>query len=224
MAERFNALEARFAATSVDDVRHEAVLQALGDDLAGRRVLDLGCGKGGLSRLLRDRGAEVVAFDIASAMLSQADSRLMRVKGNARSLPLRSGVFDAVAIVEALQHVLRIDDVLAEAARVLKPGGTLIVIDKNAAGLNAQRPWLPAVWVKRIDQWRGLWMYRPGDLASERWFFPSRMAARIKSAGFADIRVEHLLSPKEAERAVFRAIPRTRLLAMWSGRSAARTR
>src|SRR5262249_37374499 len=103
--------------------------------LTGRRVLDLGCGKGRFARALARDGAWVVGLDRSAAMLAaRAASGLERVKGSARRLPLASAAFDAVVAVEVFEHIPRAaaDEVRAEPPRVRRPGGTLAIIDKNA--------------------------------------------------------------------------------------------
>ena len=55
---------------------------------------------------------------------------------------------------------------------MLRPSGFLLIIDKNIASLSAQRPWIPSIAVKRIDEYRGRWMYPAGGPVRERWFWP----------------------------------------------------
>jgi SAM-dependent methyltransferase len=107
--------------------------------------------------------------------------------------------------------------VIDELRRVLKPGGRLVIVDKNASALNAHRPWLPALVVKWIDERRGLWMYPSGGQVRERWFRPSSLALRL-ARDFDSVRVDFLLRPEEAGSWVFRKWPRTRLMTLWSAR------
>ena len=214
---RFDQLEGRFKdAVDATDVRLCALRTALGP-LAGLRVLDLGCGKGRFARRLADEGALVVGLDLSSAMLASA-SGLARVRASARRLPLASDAFDAVVAVEVFEHLPALGAVLAEARRVLRPGGALAVIDKNAGALNVERPWLPAVVVKAIDERRGRWMYPHGGPVRERWFWPDALSARLRRAGFSHVGVSFLLGVSESRRTIFRAVPRTRLLALWTAR------
>lgn len=213
----FDRLEGRFKhAVDHDDVRLRALRDALGP-LTGQRVLDLGCGKGRFGRRLAEAGAEVVGLDLSAAMLAQAQG-LERVRASARRLPLADGSFDAVIAVEVFEHLPALREVLAETRRVLRPGGVLAVIDKNAGALNAQRPWLPALVVKAVDERRGRWMYPHDGPVRERWFWPAALSTWLCAARFDDVRVSFLLSPGEAAGLVFRAVPRTRLLALWTGR------
>jgi ubiquinone/menaquinone biosynthesis C-methylase UbiE len=219
VASRFDAVADRFRAdVSAEDYRFLASLSAIGD-VNGLRVLDLGCGKGRFARHLRDLGAEVVGLDPSSGMLSHAEG-LDRVKGSATRLPFASGRFDAAIAIEVFEHLPpgRIDAALAEVARVLAPGGKIAILDKNILALDANRPWLPKLAVKWIDERRGRWMYPTGGPVRERWFHPTGFANRMR-ATFESVAVEHPLSPEESRRAVFRRIPIARLMTLWTARA-----
>lgn len=216
---RFDALHWRFKSTvEPEDYRLQGVLDAIGP-VKGLRVLDLGCGKGRFARALQARGAEVAGIDVSTAMLAEADG-IERVRGSVRSLPFRSESFDAVVAVEVFEHLepSTWEATIAEARRVLAPGGTLAVVDKSLASFNAQRPWMPSAVVKMIDERRGRWMYPCDGPARERWFWPSRLRKELLKA-FDDVRVVHLLSPAEGRRMLFRRVPAARLMALWVARA-----
>jgi SAM-dependent methyltransferase len=95
------------------------------------RVLDLGAGNGWMARRLAG-SFRVTALDAdGSAMGLGAlhDARVTRVVGDLEALPLRSGSFDTVIAAAALHYAVDVSAALAEAARVLRPGGLLIVAD-----------------------------------------------------------------------------------------------
>jgi SAM-dependent methyltransferase len=216
VAARFDESEARFKAeVAPEDVRLLAVLDSLGP-LQGRRVLDLGCGKGRFAAHLARAGAEVVGLDLSASMLAHA-SGLDRVRASAKRLPFADGTFDAVVAIEVIEHVGAVGLVLDEARRVLKAGGRLAIVDKNVGALDANRPWLPSLVLKRIDERRGLWMYPSGGPVVERWFRPGGLKKRLRR-DFEAVRVAYLLRPEEAGWLVFRAVPAARLMVLWSAR------
>jgi len=218
VAAQFDRQRQRFKrSVALDDVRLNALLNRLAP-LNGRRVLDLGCGKGRFARPLAEAGAEVIGLDVSAGMLAEAEG-IPCVRGSARRLPFAAGSFDVVVAVEVFEHLESIDPVLSEVRRVLRPGGSLAIVDKNAGAMNADRPWLPSLVVKAIDQKRGLWMYPSGSPVRERWFWPGRFRSRL-GRWFEDVQVDHLLSPQEAERRLFRQVPRARLLTLWTARVA----
>lgn len=107
----------------------DVVAEACPVPLAGARVLDLGAGTGSATRAAQRRGAEVVAVDIAMGMLNtDAPSRPPAVVGDARALPFAAGSFDAVLAAFCLNHLLAPAVGVREAARILRPGGGLVVV------------------------------------------------------------------------------------------------
>ncbi|MFC8172652.1 methyltransferase domain-containing protein [Streptomyces sp. NPDC057325] len=101
-----------------------------------RTPLDLACGTGLVTERLVRPGLRVYGADAAHAMLRVAAGRVpgRAVRADARSLPLPDASLDAVCAVWLLRLVPFAADIVAEAARVLRPGGVLITtVDKDAA-------------------------------------------------------------------------------------------
>jgi 2-polyprenyl-6-hydroxyphenyl methylase/3-demethylubiquinone-9 3-methyltransferase len=102
-------------------------------DWAGKRVLDLGCAGGFMAEALADRGAQVTGIDPAEKAIAAARAHA-RAAGHAigydvgvgEALPYDRAGFDAVVCVDVLEHVSDLDRVLAEVARVLRPGGLFL--------------------------------------------------------------------------------------------------
>lgn len=96
---------------------------------AGPRILDLGCGEGGSVDLFRARrpDAEWTGLDLADspevARRSRHDARFLAFDGV--RIPLADGAVDAILCRQVLEHAERPRELLAEAARVLRPGGLL---------------------------------------------------------------------------------------------------
>jgi ubiquinone/menaquinone biosynthesis C-methylase UbiE len=105
---------------------------ALAGDVAGRRILDAGCGAGPLFAALRDRGAIVTGIDKSAGMLEQARQRLgdgadLQVAELGSPLPFPDGTFDDVTASLVLHYLENWGLALAELRRILKSGGRLIV-------------------------------------------------------------------------------------------------
>jgi GT2 family glycosyltransferase/2-polyprenyl-3-methyl-5-hydroxy-6-metoxy-1,4-benzoquinol methylase len=102
----------------------------------GADVLDLGCGVGYGTRMLARAARRVVGVDVSPEALAHAGrayggERMAFLGADARRLPLAGRSFDLVVCLEMLEHVREQDAVLAEAARVLRPGGRLVVSTPN---------------------------------------------------------------------------------------------
>ncbi|CAM5466937.1 2-methoxy-6-polyprenyl-1,4-benzoquinol methylase, mitochondrial [Streptomyces glaucescens] len=104
---------------------------ALAGDVAGRRILDAGCGSGPLSAALRERGAVVTGIDTSAGMVALARQRLgddvaLHVADLRDPLPFDDGAFDDVVASLVLHYLEDWELPLAELRRVLRPGGRLI--------------------------------------------------------------------------------------------------
>ncbi|OIJ85159.1 methyltransferase [Streptomyces sp. MUSC 14] len=104
---------------------------ALAGDVAGRRILDAGCGSGPLSAALHDRGAVVTGIDASASMLTLARRRLgddvaLHLADLSGHLPFDDGAFDDVVASLVLHYLQDWVPTLAEIQRVLRPGGRLI--------------------------------------------------------------------------------------------------
>ncbi|MEO3790945.1 class I SAM-dependent methyltransferase [Nonomuraea sp. B10E15] len=104
----------------------------LAGDVAGRRILDAGCGSGPLSAALRDRGAVVTGFDSSAKMLELARRRLgddadLHLADLGEPLPFPDAAFDDVVASLVLHYLEDWTAPLAELRRVLAPGGRLLV-------------------------------------------------------------------------------------------------
>ncbi|MCD6497076.1 MAG: class I SAM-dependent methyltransferase [Deltaproteobacteria bacterium] len=102
----------------------------------GKDVLELGCGTGLIMDRLKGRCASLTGVDLSGGMLSGAMRRGHQV-GQARveALPFADESFDLVFSFKVLAHVERIEETLAEAARVLRPGGYLVADFYNPLSL-----------------------------------------------------------------------------------------
>jgi ubiquinone/menaquinone biosynthesis C-methylase UbiE/DNA-binding transcriptional ArsR family regulator len=116
----------------------EATARALIGLFAPGDVLDIACGDGVLAELLAPQARSITAVDISPTLIAAARDRLKGyrnvrlLEGDMHALPLESGRFDHVFLMHALAYTKKPPQVVAEAARLLKPGGLLVVAALNA--------------------------------------------------------------------------------------------
>jgi SAM-dependent methyltransferase len=141
----------------------------------GERLLEIGCGEGANLHHLAARGARLVGVDftLAKARFAAARTGALTACADAGRLPLAGGAFDAVLVRDLLHHVDDRAAVLAEAERVLAPGGQITVIEPN--GRNP----LIAVQATAIRAERGM-------LASTG----HRLIGELHRAGFVDVTLD----------------------------------
>ncbi len=99
------------------------------DGLAPGRALDAACGTGAVAQQLVARGHDVVGIDLSEAMLARAVPEARFLAGDLVALPLPDGDVDHVVCSLALAHLSDLRPFFAEAARVMRPGGHLLVLD-----------------------------------------------------------------------------------------------
>jgi malonyl-CoA O-methyltransferase len=146
--------EQHFPSTIDRRIFHVKLISEHLGPLAGRRVLDVGCGKGRFARVLREEQpeAEIWGLDISERMLRFVPEGIHTRAGSMTELPFPDGFFDGAYATESLEHAVEIEKAVSEICRVVKPGGRIAIIDKNA------------------EQW--------GRLSTpewERWFTPKEL-------------------------------------------------
>jgi len=126
--------EEHFPATIDPRIYHVQLILDYFGDLSGKRILDVGCGKGRFARVLNQRypAAQIVALDLSEAMLRFVPAQINTCSGTMTSLPFASASFDCAYATESLEHAVDISTAVGEMCRILKPGGKLVIIDKNA--------------------------------------------------------------------------------------------
>jgi ubiquinone/menaquinone biosynthesis C-methylase UbiE len=140
-----------------------ALAAALASGFSGQVVADIGSGEGALTLLLARFCRQVIAVDLSPRMLmtlrAAADEaglgdRVSAAEGDLERLPLADASVDAVFLSQSLHHAARPREALREAARILRPGGRLLLLDLLAHEQD---------WVR--EQYADLWLgFDPAEL------------------------------------------------------------
>jgi ubiquinone biosynthesis O-methyltransferase len=145
---------------TTERLERELILELVGD-VGGRRVLDVGCGDGELALALVQRGAIVTGIDASAAMIDAAQDRAKQHDADitfqvatAEQLPFQAGRFDVVTAITILCFVDDAAPVFREIARVLRPGGRLVIGE-----LGRWSTWAAG---RRIRAWLGSRLWRRG--------------------------------------------------------------
>jgi demethylmenaquinone methyltransferase / 2-methoxy-6-polyprenyl-1,4-benzoquinol methylase len=178
-------LDARWRARAAD-------LAAIG---SGSKVLDVATGTGDLAIELASRGAEVTGSDFSPGMLEKARAKAPEIRwdeGNALELPYSDGAFDAATVGFGARNFSDLDRGLAEMARVVRPGGRVVVLEITTP----RRPplsWFYRAWFDRVVPQLGrvagdsdAYSYLPNSV--RRFPGPEALAATMAGAGLAGIR------------------------------------
>ena len=170
-----------------------------------RRVLDVCSGTGDLAFEIRRRWkCAVTATDFAYRMIRRARAKARRLAGvpfqqaDATRLPFRDDTFDACAVAFGLRNVADTDAGIREMARVVKPGGRVVILDfATPPSRWLQRGYrfyfsriLPAIGELIAPARRGAYRYLPASV--ETWPEPDQLVQSLEKAGLGDARFERL--------------------------------
>ena len=168
--------------------RRELVRTALGAR-AGDRVLDVGCGPGFyVTELLETVGREgsVVGVDASADMLAVAAQRaeghgnVTFHQAEATSLPVPDAGFERAVCVQVLEYVRDVPAALSQMHRALRPGGRVLVWDVD---------WATVSW-HAIDRQLARRVLTAWDKHLTHPCLPRTLAAQLRDAGFADVRMD----------------------------------
>lgn len=169
----FDEMAGRYGSLTEPGGGWPALAAGLAIGFAGQTVADLGAGEGALSLLLARGCRKVFAVDLSPNMLvrlreaadrSGVGDRIQTLEGDLEHLPLPDAAADTVFLSQALHHAADPAQALREAARILKPGGTLILLDLCAHEQD---------WVR--EQYADLWL----------GFTPETLSTHLAAAGLA---------------------------------------
>src|SRR3954454_1801269 len=108
--------EEHFPSTIDPRIYHVKLILDFFGDLNGKRVADIGSGKGRFARIIRERNPDstVIAFDLAEAMLRVIPQGLLPCCGSMTALPFADASFDAAYATESLEHAVDIEKAVHE--------------------------------------------------------------------------------------------------------------
>ena len=169
----------------VDGVNRELLAEVfgrLGIRVAGKRVLDVGCGRGYIGDYVRDQGGDYTGVDFVA---SRAGFRL--ALADAARLPFSDAAFDAVFCLDAFEHLPESREAAAEFRRVVRPDGFVFLSVPNYANVAGLVKW----WCERFggyekDTWAPFRRWQPQEL--ETPLTPGRIRRVFRDAGFQRMR------------------------------------
>ena len=173
---RTYALDRHAAAGPKKLAKYERFLRLVEPARRTGRLLEIGCGQGLFLEHARLRGWTVQGVEILAPVAALARERgLDVVNGTLEEACLPPHAFDAVAMREVIEHVVDPVTLLAEAHRVLRPGGVVAIATGNARS-----------WAARLRGRRWAY-YRFGGHMHIRFFSPRSATALARAAGFAGV-------------------------------------
>ena len=192
---------------NIDRRWRKQVAQTLAATLANgnAKVLDVACGTGDLSlTLFENQQAKVFGIDFCRPMLEIAASKsaksgvsLSFVEGDALSLPFASGTFDAATIAFGLRNLTSVEAGFRELRRILKPGGSVAVLEFSKPNAALLRPVFRFYFTKLLPIFGGwisgsksAYQYLPDSVSR----FPDQkaLASLMKEAGFENVSFKNL--------------------------------
>lgn len=140
---------------------------------------DLGCGTGGLLIALRGKAERVIGIDRSPRMLQKAREKLaldgkgieLRL-GEIEHLPMRDGEADAVVINMVLHHLPNPAEGIAEAGRVVRPGGSILIVDLDKHADEKMRSLLRHRWLGFDAEQMNSWLSAAGFAVNGRSDLP----------------------------------------------------
>jgi ubiquinone/menaquinone biosynthesis C-methylase UbiE len=167
------------------------------EKLAGRDVLEVGCGSGFAVQLFAEAGAHVTAVDLTGWAVETTRRRLDAFdleanvsQGDAEQLPFEDDSFDLVFSWGVIHHTSDMDQALSELVRVCRPGGQIVIMVYNRHSLFFV---VYRAFARFLPLWRRLGLHFEGARAGERegliarHFTPRELEEKLTAAGLTQV-------------------------------------
>jgi len=174
------------------------------------RILDAGCGEGRFSKYFIENRANITSMDFSEEYIRIAKKNINKGKfviGSVTKLPFKDNSFDYIFSVDVLQHVPDLEKAIKEFFRVLRKGGTLIIVNKNKFGFH-KKYFIPYRWIQKYKEIKE---YRYSGF-KERWFNPNRFKKELTRT-FRKVQLVYLIEPKKA--IIFKISPKLNFFVAW---------
>jgi SAM-dependent methyltransferase len=179
------------------EMRYDLVAKGVRRHLPkGGRVLDIGCGSMLVADRIRDLAGHYVGVDYGDPHIRYAARKYESVSASfsvgfarcdAAALPFVADSVDVVVLTEVIEHLVRPEQAVWEIARVLKPGGVLVLTTNNASEVPLASPLSqPLAWVEKA-----IGADVPALISHRPWVWPEKVDRELLPDGAPDVYVPH---------------------------------
>lgn len=193
------------------EMRYDLVAAAVREHVPdGGTILDIGCGAGLVADRFPDLGASYIGLDFpahhigyaAEKFAARGDKlRSIFVRGDGERLPLTDHSVDVVVLTEVIEHLLRPELAVWEIARVLRPGGVLVMTTNNASEMPLRSP------LTHLFAWleKALGFHRPRLISMRPWVWPESVHESLLPDGSDPVYLPHTHHIQGETRSMFAA-------------------